>query len=86
MKKVTILLAFLLSVLCGQTVFAEGKTSFPIELSSENGLPGTLDGNNYVWTSPVYELEAPINGIRVTFFESQGTPVFYNGFPVVALA
>ena len=86
MKKITLLLTLVLSALCGQYAFAEGKTSFPIELSSTNGLPGTFDGNNYVWTSPVYELEAPINGVRITFFESQGNTVSYNGFPVVALA
>lgn len=86
MKKFTLLCLSLLAAMTGVQINAQEKTNFPINLTSADGLPGTDNGNNYVYTSPVYELDSLINGIRVTFLEVQGDAITFNGFPVVALA
>lgn len=54
-------------------------THFPLTLTTEDGLPGTLNatGKQYVWTSPVFYMEEPIEKFRFTLIESNNVVTGY---------
>ncbi len=72
-------LQILLALLCSGAIYAQ-KISF----DTSHGLPGTITGKNYVWKSPEINLGKAVNGVRITFLETEGGDS-HNGFPIVAL-
>lgn len=88
MKKFTLLVFSLLA-----TVTLSAQVSLPIIADMNDGLPGVEENRAYtmpypklfVWTSPVYNLQESVDGIRLTVFETCINEL-YNGFPMIAVS
>ena len=67
----------------GEFVFVTAKVAH--EYTTSDGLPGTVQGNNHVWESPL--LQGTTDCIRITVLATNGGSNMYqyNGYPIVAL-
>ncbi len=64
-----------------------GITSIPFRVGvSNDGLPGTLQSNgSYLWKSPIYYLNEPVNELRFTVIKTNNREA-YLGYDIPAIA
>lgn len=67
MKKITFLLALLLSVVSAGSLSADNTL-----LTTANGLPGTLSNGQYSFTSEAITASSAVKHIRITFYDTFG--------------
>lgn len=65
------------------------KTNLPTIMGEAQGMPGVAEGNNMVWTSPMFLMDEAVNGVRFTFLANvpgnSGGGGMNSGFPMIAL-
>ncbi len=65
----------------GDFVFARTKVP-PLQFTTDDDLPGTVIGSNYIWESPV--INRSTNGVRIRVLATNVSDS-YRGYPIVAL-
>lgn len=81
MKKITFLLALLLSVVGAGSLSADNTL-----LTTANGLPGTLSNNQYSFTSEVITASSAVKHIRITFYDTFGHNTWADSYKFVCLS
>lgn len=81
MKKITFLLALLLSVVGAGSLSADNTL-----LTTANGLPGTLSNNQYSFTSEVITASSAVKHIRITFYDTYGHNTWADSYKFVCLS
>ena len=82
MKKITSLLLLLCVALMGGTT-ASAET---IKLTTSNGLPGQLNGEQYTFESEAITAQNPFKYMRLTFFDTYGHNTQSDNFKFVCLS
>lgn len=82
MKKITSLLLLLCVALMGGTT-ASAET---IKLTTSNGLPGQLNGEQYTFESEAITAQNPFKYMRLTFFDTYGHKTNADNFKFVCLS
>lgn len=96
MKNLVTTLILAVALLTSLSLRGQEYTTLPITVS--DGMPGELNEvivpsnfggytiiEQYTWNSPTYSLATGINGVRLTFLDSNYSQL-YNGFHMVALS
>lgn len=81
MKKITFLLALLLSVVGAGSLSADNTL-----LTTANGLPGTLSGDQYSFTSGTITASSAVKHIRITFYDTFGHNTWADSYKFVCLS
>lgn len=81
MKKITFLLALLLSVVGAGSLSADNTL-----LTTANGLPGTLSNKQYSFTSEVITASSAVKHIRITFYDTYGHNTWADSYKFVCLS
>lgn len=83
MRKLFALVVILLSFSANVKSQFYGNAEFPITVNS--GMTDQLLIGQYYWDSPQYSFNEPVEGIRITFKETNGRSM-HNGYPLVAIS
>lgn len=81
MKKITFLLALLLSVVSAGSLSADNTL-----LTTANGLPGTLSNGQYSFTSDAITATSAAKHIRITFYDTYGHNTWADSYKFVCLS
>lgn len=81
MKKITFLLALLLSVVGAGSLSADNTL-----LTTANGLPGTSSGDQYSFTSGTITASSAVKHIRITFYDTYGHNTWADSYKFVCLS
>ena len=81
MKKITFLLALLLSVVGAGSLSADNTL-----LTTANGLPGTLSNGQYSFTSEAITASSAVKHIRITFYDTFGHNTWADSYKFVCLS
>ncbi len=81
MKKITFLLALLLSVVGAGSLSADNTL-----LTTANGLPGTSSGDQYSFTSGTITASSAVKHIRITFYDTFGHNTWADSYKFVCLS
>lgn len=81
MKKITFLLALLLSVVSAGSLSADNTL-----LTTANGLPGTLSNGQYSFTSDAITATSAAKHIRITFYDTYGHNTYADSYKFVCLS
>ncbi len=81
MKKITFLLALLLSVISAGSLSADNTL-----LTTANGLPGTLSNGQYSFTSEAITASSAVKHIRITFYDTYGHNTWADIYKFVCLS